>query len=71
MLRMYTPRLINGASSKKQQLLEDYKEVNDVIRSIESNFNQVTDHDLVDYYIMRLKAEENRRTYILKQIRGE
>lgn len=54
-----------------KMLVDEFRHVTESIRTIESNFNQITDDDLVDYYIMLLKAEENRRKYLYRQLKGE
>ena len=61
----------SNQSTHQDNLKAEFVMVNQTIHTLECNFNQITDDDLVDYYIMLLQAEQAKRNFLIKQIKGE
>lgn len=51
------------------EMVQELHRIAGNIKILECNFNLASDHELVDYYILQLKAEQARQSYLLKKVR--
>ncbi len=56
-------------TEKRAMLLEDFKEVSLVLKGLKSLFEMEVEDLMIEYYILRIKAEEKRRECIVKKLK--
>ena len=54
----------------KEQLLEEMNQLNPSLETVHSNFENVSDPDLIDCYIYEMNALSFRYKYLLRQIKS-
>ena len=54
----------------KEQLINEIEAVQQSLETAHSNFENVSDPDLIDSYIYEMNAISYRYRYLLRQIRG-
>lgn len=51
------------------EMVQELHRIASNMKILECNFNLASDQELVDYYILQLKAEQARQSYLLKKVR--
>ncbi len=51
------------------EMVQELHRIASNIKILECNFNLASEQELVDYYILQLKAEQTRQSYLLKKVR--
>lgn len=54
----------------KEELINEIEAVQQLLETAHSNFENVSDPDLIDSYIYEMNAISYRYRYLLRQIRG-
>ncbi len=60
----------NPVTLAKAQLLQEIESVKQSLETVNSNFENVSDPDLIDSYIYEMKAISFRYKYLLRQMQN-